>query len=222
MTGTIYSLCVCQLLLWLVAMPLLSSGFARIPRHARSSSLPSAIYAKKTLDEETIWRLRFLLKGIPTERGKRVDEMLTADVCFVEDRGYEPPQGIVMVLPSKEHPNAATLTIEKSRWQLSEDPNDRKDGLWIWGLFSEPLYPFLLLTMEMSRIPLPGDDGDFIKPLQLYAQITHKRDETEGVMLSSAELNVREILTVNADPFGAATVDLFEEVLVGRLNIKAL
>ena len=22
-----------------------------------------------------------------------------------------------------------------NRWTLSEDPNDRKDGLWIWGLF---------------------------------------------------------------------------------------
>ncbi len=22
-----------------------------------------------------------------------------------------------------------------NRWKLSEDPNDRRDGLWIWGLF---------------------------------------------------------------------------------------
>jgi hypothetical protein len=28
-------------------------------------------------------------------------------------------------------------------WTLSEDKNDRKDGLWIWGLFEEPKYPYL-------------------------------------------------------------------------------
>lgn len=205
---------------------MLSSAFVCVSPHARDAPLRSAIYAKKTLTDETVWRLRFILKGIPTERGKKVDEILTADVNFVEDAGYEPPQGVLnqigKALPTKENSNVSTLKIEKSRWQLSEDPDDRKDGLWIWGLFSEPLYPFLLLTIEMSRTPLPGDDDDFIKPLQLFAQITHRRDDKVGVILSSAELKVREILTVKADPFGAATVDLYEEVSVGRVNIQAL
>ena len=166
------------------------------------------------------------MNRIPTELGKRVDETFTVDVNFIEDSGYEPPQGIVKqivnVLPDQENSVGPSLKIEKSRWQLSEDPNERKDGLWIWGLFSEPLYPFLLLSIETSRLPLLADDGDFIKPLQLFAQITHTRDTNEGVVLSNAELKVRDIQTVKADPFGAATVDLYEEVLVGRLNIQAL
>ncbi|KAI2513003.1 hypothetical protein MHU86_1294 [Fragilaria crotonensis] len=215
-----------HLLSSLVVVPLLSSAFVCIPPHPRYAFFPSVSHAKKTLDDETVWRLRFFLNRIPTELGKRVDETFTLDVNFIEDSGYEPPQGIVKqivnVLPAQENSVGPSLKIEKSRWQLSEDPNDRKDGLWIWGLFSEPLYPFLLLNIETSRVPLLADDGDFIKPLQLFAQITHSRDTKEGVVLSSAELKVRDILTVKADPFGAATVDLYEEVLVGKLNIQAL
>ena len=214
------------LLSWLVAVPLLSSAFVCIPPHPRHGTFPSVSLAKKTLDDETVWRFRFFLNRIPTELGKRVDATFTIDVNFIEDSGYEPPQGVVKqivnVLPAQENSVDPSLKIERSRWQLSEDPDDRKDGLWIWGLFSEPLYPFLLLSIETSRLPLLLDDGDYIKPLQLFAQIDHRRDEREGVVLGNAELKVREILTVKADPFGAATVDLYEEVLVGRLNIQAL
>ena len=35
------------------------------------------------------------------------------------------------------------------KWTLSEDKNDRKDGLWIWGLFEEPKYPFLYFNLGL-------------------------------------------------------------------------
>lgn len=39
------------------------------------------------------------------------------------------------------------------RWRLDEeagsDPLD-KGGLWIWGLFKEPLYPFMFLQLEVK------------------------------------------------------------------------
>lgn len=34
-------------------------------------------------------------------------------------------------------------------WTLSEDKEDRKDGLWIWGLFEEPKYPFLYFYLDV-------------------------------------------------------------------------
>lgn len=214
----------CRVLFLLVSAPLLASGFVCVPQpqHAAHVSLSSALYAKKTLTDETTWRLRFVLNGIPTEKGKRVDELFAVDVNFIEEAGYEPPQGSLrQILPEEESGNRI-LKVEKSRWELSEDPNDRKDGLWIWGLFSDPLHPFLLLSIETSKIPVPGPDDDFIKPLQLFAQINHKRDADEGVILSSAELKVREIETIKADPFGAATVDVYEEISIGRINIQVL
>ena len=38
-----------------------------------------------------------------------------------------------------EKSNVQYLKVKGGRWKLSEDPEDRKDGLWIWGLFQEPL-----------------------------------------------------------------------------------
>ena len=155
-----------------------------------------------------------------------MDEIITIEANFVEEPGYEPPQGslreILKPAQSWDDPGPRNLKIAKSRWLLSEDPDDRKDGLWVWGLFREPLYPFLLLSFETSRVPVSGDDSDFIKPLQLYAQLSHKRDKVVGAILGGCDLKVREISTVNADPFGAATVDLYEEIPVGRINVIAL
>ena len=34
-------------------------------------------------------------------------------------------------------------------WTLSEDKDDRKDGLWVWGLFEEPKYPFLYFYLDI-------------------------------------------------------------------------
>ena len=121
-----------------------------------------------TLTEQTTWRLRFALNGVPTKNGRKVGELFNIDVQFVEEEGYEPPQGEIIQIVAK--PVAADdkegsmnkiqyLKVTKGRWQLSEDPEDRKDGLWIWGLFKEPQYPFMLLQIETSEYDLPGDDA---------------------------------------------------------------
>ena len=87
--------------------------------------------------------------------------------------------------------------------------------------FKEPLYPFLLLRLETDAIPLSDEeDDDKIKPLQLFAQIDHRRDAERGVLLDATELKVRQIETIKADVFGAAKVDVYEEVSVGTLSVQ--
>jgi len=180
-----------------------------------------------TLTEETTWRLRFSLNGVPTKDGRKVGELFNVDVKFIEEEGYEPPQGsIQQILPAQEEDGSDSapvqyLKVTGGRWQLSEDPEDRKDGLWVWGLFKEPLYPFMLLQIETEEYSLVG--GDAIEPLTLYAQINHKRDkETGEVELEAATLNIREIESIKADPFGAAKVDIFEEVKCGQVSLRPL
>lgn len=191
-------------------------------RTARAVSFCARSATKSTLTHETTWRLRFLLNGIPTEKGKKVDQLVVIDAQFIEDEDYEPPQGVVkQILPTIDG-EGRLLGITKGRWKLSEDPNDRKDGLWVWGLFKEPLYPFMLLQLETAKLALPGEDGDFVMPLTLFAQINHSRDAEKGVILSQAALKVREMETMKADPFGASLVDVYEEVSVGQLTIQAL
>ena len=211
---------------------------------ASSSKSSETSSIKTTLTDETTWKISFLLKGLPTEKGKKVDEIFTMNAQFIEESGYEPPQGYINQLPSSsstndddnEDNNGSRLQVVKSRWQLSEDPNERKDSLWVWGLFEEPLYPFMLLQLETNRIPLPGignanndssndnerGDGDAIKPIKLFAQLSHKREKDVGVILEGGDLNVRQIETIKADPFGAATVDVYEEVSVGKINIQPI
>lgn len=186
--------------------------------------------SKATLTQDTLWRLRFVLRGVATAQGKKVDEIFVATGHFVEEEGYEPPQGqfVQVVASSKEGgADGDRLRLVRSRWQLSEDPDDRKDGLWVWGLFKEPLYPFLLLKLETEAVPLPSggeeQDSDSILPLQLFAQVDHKRGEDGAVILEgSTELKVRQTETINADPFGASKVDVYEEVSIGSLSIQPM
>jgi len=164
-----------------------------------------------------------LLDGVPTEKGKKVDQLFVVDAKFIEDEGFEPPQGTIEQVKVQGGETTTeplgTLQLNRSRWILSEV--ERKDGLWVWGLFKEPLYPYLLLEVETAQFELPGGE-DSILPLKLFAQIKHARDEEKGVILSPAELKIREMETVKADPIGAATVDIFEEVSVGQLTIQAI
>ena len=183
-------------------------------RSAASGTHLSA--TKATLTDETVWNIRFVLKGIETAKGKKVDEIFRFRANFLEEPGYEPPQGTVNQISSVDD----RINITSSYWKLSEDPNDRKDGLWIWGLFKEPLYPFMLLKLETDAIPLEGDEDDTIKPLQLFAQIDHRRDPELGVVLDATDLKVRQVETIKADPFGAANVDLYEEVTIGKLSVQ--
>jgi len=176
-----------------------------------------------TLDENTIWKLRINLNDSLTAQGKKVDETFIIDLKFIEEQGYEPPQGRITQV-TKNNPNddeigdIQRLKILNGNWKLSEDPQDRKDGFWIWGVFKDPLYPFLLLQLDTDMVQLPGEDGDFIAPISLHAMIYHERNKESGVVLKSpTTLTTRIYETMKADPFGGATIDLYEEAKVGQL-----
>ena len=188
---------------------------------AEITTTTSSSASNPTLTEETTWKLRFVLRGVSTAKRKKVDEIFVISGSFVEEEGYEPPQGsFVQKIDSAESEGPTRLKLAKSRWQLSEDPNDRKDGLWVWGLFKEPLYPFMLLKLETESIPLSGSDDDSILPLQLFAQVDHRRDDAAVILGATTELKVRQMETVQADLFGVATADIYQEVSVGSLSIQ--
>jgi hypothetical protein len=74
-----------------------------------------------------------------------------------------------------------------------------------------------------------GDRQDRIPALQLYAQLNHFREKnTRGggssvVTLDAAPLTIREKTeTIRADPFGAASVDLFETVNIGTVSFQPI
>jgi hypothetical protein len=201
-------------------------GFGSILRQSKAPSLKSSTTEVATLTDETTWSVRFVLRGLPTAQGRQVDRIFNIHVQFIEEDGYEPPQGFVkqvaMTKESDDKSQESQFKIVSSRWLLSEDPNDRKDGLWVWGLFKEPLYPFLLLQLQTASIPLPGEDGDSIEPVALFAQISHKRDQEKGAILSRAELKIREMETVKADLFGVSTAELYEEKTIGQCVFQPL
>jgi len=177
--------------------------------------------------------------------------LFVVEGSFIEEDGYEPPQGYFKPLTAAttiddenaSSPSTTTtsvLEIINSRWKLSEDPDDPKDGLWIWGLFKEPLYPYMLLQMETRELQLSsskdGLNDDSIPPLKLYAQISHMRTNNndknkkdamigggrrggEGVELKTANLNIR-VLEQIALP--GTTVDLYEEEAVGQITFQPL
>ena len=215
-------------------------GLRSATQHRSSSSSLSmtpdtaANIKKTTLTTDTKWRLRILLNDITTTKGKKLDGTLfVVEGNFIEEEGYEPPQGlfkpIIKVVSSGDGDNeegdlttGMALEVVESRWKLSEDPDDPKDGLWVWGLFKEPLYPFMLFQMATNELSLPSDD-DSIPPLKLYAQINHIRDKDgengSGVELQSANLNVRILEQVQLP---GATVDLYEEEAVGQISFQPL
>jgi hypothetical protein len=199
-------------------------GFGNSIRQSRV--LMSSTTELSTLTDETTWKVRFVLRGLPTAKGRKVDQIFNIHAQFIEEDGYEPPQGflkqLAMTKGSDNEPQESQFKIISSRWLLSEDPNDRKDGLWVWGLFKEPLYPFLLLQLQTASIPLPGEEGDSIEPLALFAQINHKRDQEKGAILSRAELKIREMETVKADLFGVSMAELYEEKTIGQCVFQPL
>jgi hypothetical protein len=182
---------------------------------------------------------------VKTQKGVKVTtpQIYTIYVKFVESVGYEPPQGSLQQVQyysqrpgeitmdtNVEQPSSA-LQIRSSYWKLSEDPKERKDGLWVWGLFKEPFYPFLLLQITTEPILLlqpPPKDAEqgqdhntTIPPLQLFCQINHRRDKEQGVLLQgTSDLNIRQFETVQADPFGAATANIYQDIVVGTISIQ--
>ncbi|EKX39163.1 hypothetical protein GUITHDRAFT_143763 [Guillardia theta CCMP2712] len=107
-----------------------------------------------TLTKETEWSM-----AIALDDGAE----LAVTACFQEDEGYEPPQGPLIVRNSS--------FVQGGFWKLGEDPAKEgfdKAGLWIWGLFEEPKYPFIFFELQITK-EISTSQGT-IAPQVLYAQ----------------------------------------------------
>ena len=86
------------------------------------------------------------LENLPTVKGKRANGIYVVQAKFIEEEGYEPPQGVLEQCVIEKDaaddkttdregdktsiPSSPQMNIRTGRWTLSEDPNDRKDSLW--------------------------------------------------------------------------------------------
>lgn len=148
------------------------------------------------------WRLNFALPAYDARRS------IVAE--FDDLVGYEPPQGPLYLVDADGGRSAA------GNWQLSEDPDDRKDGLWVWGLFEEPLYPFLLLALDSERVGLP-EGGT------LAVRLNHKaRPTDDGQILTSGTVAVRAKETVDADRMGLSKASLDVDTPIGTVTAQPM
>ena len=92
----------------------------------------------RLLTPATAWRVRLDLNSASCATPVSV----TATLRFAEDDGYEPPQGKLLV-ESCVPEGAIALGEQVARWTLSEDPEDRKDSLWICTHGSDSTDPAL-------------------------------------------------------------------------------
>ena len=99
-----------------------------INRPAQAASSQRLSMAKTTLTEETTWRLRLLLNDLTTTQGKKLDgQLFVIEGNFIEEEGYEPPQGTFKpTKDTQEGEEGMSLETTNSYWKLSEDPNDPK------------------------------------------------------------------------------------------------
>mmetsp|Transcript_8020 Transcript_8020/g.24778 ORF Transcript_8020/g.24778 Transcript_8020/m.24778 type:complete len:188 (-) Transcript_8020:690-1253(-) len=141
------------------------------------------------------WRLSFNLPNY--------NAVVTAS--FVDADGYEPPKGRVLFA----EPDGSQRDV--GRWVLSEDPDDRRDGLWIWGLFEDPLYPFCIVTLASEAIGLP--EGG-----RLVARLGHKsRPDDDAPLLTKGTVYQRKQAKVDADLFGLAQATFDQDTPIGTI-----
>ena len=100
-----------------------------------------------TLDDSTEWTLSMSF----AKDGSTAQDLVTAKVKFMEDEGYEPPQGRVLLDGDSKYLAASSQCF----WKLGEDPAKEgfdKAGFWIWGLFEEPAYPFFFFELDIIEV----------------------------------------------------------------------
>lgn len=104
---------------------------------------------------------------------------------------------------------------------LRQDPNERKAGLWIWGLFEEPLYPYLLLTLEANRVEV-AEGGYHVPAGRLLGEMRHARGSKQGSVLTDGLLRFEVTKTYQADLVGLSKVTVGEPTTCGRLRADCL
>lgn len=191
----------------------------------RSSSPSSLLMKKATMDGDTLWRISAKLRKSGT---KSSDIVLR--VRFVPDRNYEPPQGRIFI---EDDFNGLVQVDDKGYsgvWTLSEDKEDRKDGLWIWGLFEEPKYPFLYFYMDVYNTTIlpsgeeaPIFNGEGIPNNRLNFRFDHLNEKNLGTVLKGGLMNYKESEYIKADPFGVGgKVDVGDSIPAGEVDIRAV
>jgi hypothetical protein len=158
------------------------------------------------------WKVKLVL----TAEGCATPVTVTANVRFAEEDGYEPPQGFLLV-ESCIPEGAVTLGQQPARWTLSEDPEDRGDSLWIWGLFSEPLYPFILFELELAQDVPMAIEGVSIPAGTLYCQVDHRRKDGK-VQLGEGTVSYKVEEKVAADLVGLSELTYGEPISCGTIR----
>lgn len=164
----------------------------------------------RDLSPNTVWKIKLDLRtgsGAPTT--------ISANLRFAEDVGFEPPQGLLSV-ESCVPEGALALGKQAAVWTLSEDPDDRGDSLWIWGLFKEPLYPFLLAQLELAA-PIELAGGEVIPAGPLFMQIDHRR-KSNSVQLGEGAVTYRVAETLKADLVGLSDFSYAEPISCGTVR----
>ena len=105
---------------------------------------------------------------------------------------------------------------EPARWTLSEDPEDKGDSLWIWGLFSDPLYPFALIELSLAE-PVELAEGVVIPAGPLYCQVDHRR-KNGAVQLGEGALTYKVTEKIAADLVGLSSLSYGEPVACGKIT----
>jgi len=167
----------------------------------------------RALTPDVSWRVKLDL----TAPGTSSSVTVTASFRFSEEEGFEPPQGALLV-ESCTPEGALVLGQQKAQWLLSEDPEDRKDSLWIWGLFKDPLYPFILLQLELA-VPLEVADGVSIPAGLLYCQIDHRRNDG-SVQLGEGAVTYKVQEKLKADLVGLSDFSYGEPVPCGKIRFQ--
>ena len=159
-------------------LPFALKTSVKVPSHwgLASSGLQATTSFIPSLSEATRWncRITFTTNSLRTRNNKvpLIRTFVTDDLLFTPLEGYEPPTGSAAPRTAE-----GGSLIREIKYKLSEDPDDQKDGLWIWGLFKEPLYPFCLIEVETAAYSMGEDMLDAMK---LYAKLPHKMEKVKG------------------------------------------
>tara|TARA_A100001035_G_C27769316_1_gene495445 strand:- start:442 stop:1053 length:612 start_codon:yes stop_codon:yes gene_type:complete len=185
---------------------------------------------RASLTGDTLWRLVLNLES----PDKKTSVKAVARIRFIEERGYEPPSGVIFV---EDDFQGLIRVNEKGyspfRWTLSEDKEDRKDGLWVLGLFAEPKYPYLYFSLgcfdsvvlasgeEQPFAMLPEATGDGqntgIPGDKLNFRFFHENKGAEGRVLSGGTVTFKASEMLNLP---LTQVDIGEEVVAGRVELS--
>ena len=198
-----------------------------------------------TIDSKSLWRLRLELFSGKDANASAPDRTVTVRARFVVDEGYEPPQGSIEIEDDEElafvqagfhrwtmaevrrHtslkncPTRVSPKLTDSTFGTAQDPNERKAGLWIWGLFEEPLYPYMLLSFDCNRIEV-AEGGYHIPKGKLFAEVKHARGSKSGHVLSDGKLSFKVTKTYKADLVGLSQATIGEPTICGRLQTDCI